>query len=166
MSNTAPSRADPVVVFPLKPMVPTTRNLTALPTPGCTETNIIIKRAREKLRYFTTLVLSSRNHHFTEVVIPHHLVSHRCFWVTRMDQDYPVWYSQLDHAAQLLLGNRGILGLTWCDTCHCGFDPRDPFYQHGLTFIWEWISNHMFTKVWDKITYPFPNFNLAIGVWE
>ena len=30
----------------------------------------------------------------------------------------------------------------------------DPVYQHGLTLIRSWISNHMPDKVWDIITYP------------
>ena len=30
-----------------------------------------------------------------------------------------------------------------------------------LTLIPAWISHHMFSKVWDEITYPFPNFNGA-----
>ena len=30
-----------------------------------------------------------------------------------------------------------------------------------------WVSNHMPGKVWDEITYPFPNFNGAtVEVWE
>ena len=30
-----------------------------------------------------------------------------------------------------------------------------------------WISNHMPSKVWDEITYPFSNFNVAtVEVWE
>ena len=30
-----------------------------------------------------------------------------------------------------------------------------------------WISNHVSSKVWDEITYPFPNFNgCAIEFWE
>ena len=29
------------------------------------------------------------------------------------------------------------------------------FYQHGLTLVSTWISKHMLSKVWDKITYPF-----------
>ena len=33
------------------------------------------------------------------------------------------------------------------------------FYQHGLTLIPAWISNHMPSKAWDEITYPFLNFN-------
>ena len=36
-----------------------------------------------------------------------------------------------------------------------------PFYKHGLTLIPAWISNHMPSKVWDEITYPFLNFNGA-----
>ena len=31
--------------------------------------------------------------------------------------------------------------------------------KHGLTLIPAWISNHMPSKVWDEITYPFLNFN-------
>ena len=37
-----------------------------------------------------------------------------------------------------------------------------PFYLHGLSLIPVWISNHMPCKVWDEITYPFPNFNGCI----
>ena len=33
------------------------------------------------------------------------------------------------------------------------------FYWHGLTLIPACISNHMPSKVWDGITYPFLNFN-------
>ena len=39
-----------------------------------------------------------------------------------------------------------------------------PFYQHGLTFILTWISNHTHREVWDEITYQFPNFN--VEVWD
>ena len=38
-------------------------------------------------------------------------------------------------------------------------DTSGPFYQHGLTLIPAWISNHMPGKMWDEITYPFLNFN-------
>ena len=42
-----------------------------------------------------------------------------------------------------------------------------PFYWHGLTLIPAWISNHMPSKVWGEITYPFPNFNgCTVEVWE
>ena len=37
----------------------------------------------------------------------------------------------------------------------------DPFYWHGLTSILAWISDHMPSKVWDEITYPFVSFNRA-----
>ena len=37
--------------------------------------------------------------------------------------------------------------------------PGTPFSQHGLTFMPAWIGNHMPGKVWDEITYPFPNCN-------
>ena len=36
-----------------------------------------------------------------------------------------------------------------------------PIYQHGLTLILAWISNHMPSEVWDEITDPFLNFNGA-----
>ena len=32
-----------------------------------------------------------------------------------------------------------------------------PIYKHGLTLIPSWIGNHMPSKVWDEITYPFSN---------
>ena len=38
---------------------------------------------------------------------------------------------------------------------------RNPIYQHGLTLISAWMSNYNHYKVWDEITYPFPNFNNA-----
>ena len=44
--------------------------------------------------------------------------------------------------------------------------------RHGAPFtntylIPSWMNNHMSSKVWDKITYPFPNFNGAtVEVWE
>ena len=42
-----------------------------------------------------------------------------------------------------------------------------PYYQHRLTLIRKWISDNMSSKVWDKITYPFLNFNgCIVEVWE
>ena len=38
-------------------------------------------------------------------------------------------------------------------------DTWGPFYKHGLTLILAWTSNHMPSKMWDEITYPFLNFN-------
>ena len=33
--------------------------------------------------------------------------------------------------------------------------------------LFKHISNHMLSKVWDKITYPFPNLNgSTVEVWE
>ena len=40
-------------------------------------------------------------------------------------------------------------------------------FTHGLTLIPAWICNHKPGKVWDKITYPFRNFNgFTIEVWK
>ena len=45
-------------------------------------------------------------------------------------------------------------------------DNRSLFYWHGLILIPSLISN-MPIKLWDEITYPFPNFNGAtVEVWE
>ena len=42
-----------------------------------------------------------------------------------------------------------------------------PFYLYWLTLIPAWISNYMPSKMWNEITYPFPNFNhCIIEVWE
>ena len=38
---------------------------------------------------------------------------------------------------------------------------RGPFYWYGLTTIPAWINNYIHFEVWDKITYPFLNFNGA-----
>ena len=44
---------------------------------------------------------------------------------------------------------------------------RGYFYWHGLTLIPAWISNHIPSKMWDEITYPFPNITgPTIEVWE
>ena len=42
-----------------------------------------------------------------------------------------------------------------------------PFYYYRLTLIPASISNYSHDQLWDKITYPFPNFNGAtVEVWE
>ena len=39
--------------------------------------------------------------------------------------------------------------------------------RDGLTLIQAWISNHMPSKMWNEISYPFPNFNCCtVEVWE
>ena len=45
--------------------------------------------------------------------------------------------------------------------------PCDHFHWHCLILIPAWISNHISSKVWDEITYPFLNLNSCIvDVWE
>ena len=46
----------------------------------------------------------------------------------------------------------------FCYRHHLSRDSWGRFYQHGLFLIPVWISNHMPSKVWDEITYRFPNF--------
>ena len=53
------------------------------------------------------------------------------------------------------------------DFCCWSWSTRGPFYIHGLILIQAWISNHMSGKVWDKISYPLPNFKYCTAeVWE
>ena len=43
----------------------------------------------------------------------------------------------------------------------------NPLHQHGVTWIPAWISDYIHYKVWDEITYSFPNFNsCTVEVWE
>ena len=46
-------------------------------------------------------------------------------------------------------------------------DSRSVYYKHGLISIPAWINDYTHHNMWDKITYPFPNFNGAtVEVWE
>ena len=49
--------------------------------------------------------------------------------------------------------------------CHCS-NPEG--YTHPLgPLLQTWISNHIHLKVWNEVTYPFPNFKGAtVEVWE
>ena len=72
----------------------------------------------------------------------------------------------LQYFIQTYLHSHYILLLSYHLMCESIFskqfsEPRlyltkAPFYQHGWTVILAWISNHMPSKVWDEITYPFP----------
>ena len=56
-------------------------------------------------------------------------------------------------------------------SCHCWPWPGD---QGHLLLTWitvtlipTWISNYIHYKVWDEITYPFPNFSgTTIEIWK
>ena len=56
------------------------------------------------------------------------------------------------------------------DGCPVLKQPDEPlrhFYQHGLTLIPTCKNNHIHYKVWDDITYPFPNLKCcAVEVQE
>ena len=53
---------------------------------------------------------------------------------------------------------------TWYFICltSSGSD-HGPLYHHELTLTPAWLSNHANSKVWNEITYPFPNFNGVIS---
>ena len=45
---------------------------------------------------------------------------------------------------------------------HCG-----PFYYYGFTLIAETINNDINYKVFDEITYSFPNLSSAtVEIWD
>ena len=56
------------------------------------------------------------------------------------------------------LKKKWFIDNTFCDC--------DLFYQHVLTLIAAWISNHMLSKVRDEATYLFPNFNFNGTAFE
>ena len=41
---------------------------------------------------------------------------------------------------------------------------KHDIYYHGFILIPAWIINYLHYKVWDEITYPFPNFNWSLGM--
>ena len=42
----------------------------------------------------------------------------------------------------------------------------NPFYEHELTLIPAWISNHIHFKLWHEINHLFENYNCAaVEVW-
>ena len=44
---------------------------------------------------------------------------------------------------------------------------QGPLLRTWMNFNPAWMNNHMLSKVWDEITYPFPNFNgCTVVVWE
>ena len=57
-----------------------------------------------------------------------------------------VW---LTSASEATLNHKG--------KCICEYIRADN--NNDLTLIPAWISNHLPSKVWDEITYPFLNFN-------
>ena len=75
------------------------------------------------------------------------------------------WYCWL-----LLLGS---VWFQWCLSNHLStfstmtmLVTLGPLYKYGFLIL-AWICNHMPCKVWDEITYPFPNFNsCTVEVWE
>ena len=82
-------------------------------------------------------------------------------------------FSSSSHIPQGISPKRPLLGLllasrypTYCSShrsshkysCRTTF-TWDSYYWYDLTVIPAWISNHRPGKVWDEITYPFPNFN-------
>ena len=71
--------------------------------------------------------------------------------------------------AQILLSHCQYLNHISCGEYYCLLlIPGATFTnKHGLTLIPAWICNNIHYKVWDEITYLFPNFNgVTVEVWE
>ena len=74
------------------------------------------------------------------------------------------------HLRAILQGMLNIsIAKIWLKIVHSGYEPHFPGVSElspGLLLL-AWISNHMPSKMWDGITYPFPNFNgCTVEVWE
>ena len=56
----------------------------------------------------------------------------------------------------------------WNKHCILAYKSLGPLLLTWFNpFILTWVSNYIHYKVWDEITYPFPNFNgAAVEVWE
>ena len=71
-------------------------------------------------------------------------------------------------------GSYDVIIMGFCDSCLIPAHKRPTvtclqgaFYEHGLTLITAWITNDIHYKMWDKIIWPFPNFNgCTVEVWE
>ena len=90
--------------------------------------------------------------------------------VNKKSMTYAVWmwrkkfiFPQPHSAKMVVYGMKYLLYFekmtTWLQ--EVVFYSRVPFYQYGLTVIPAWITNHIPKKMWDEITYPFPNFEVA-----
>ena len=79
-----------------------------------------------------------------------------------------MWYSVLNSSCVI-----GVMSF-WCFGVQCfsfqSFDHGQyqlSGHMPSLSLIPTCISNYIHYKVWDKITYPFPNFNsCTVEVWE
>ena len=86
---------------------------------------------------------------------------------------YTAWYIELSGRSSIVTmlehNGFGFLRVSFIRpaTTLLYHGPRGPFYQHGWTLKPVWISNHMVSKMWREIAYPFLNLNSCIvEVWE
>ena len=85
-------------------------------------------------------------------------------------------YFEMSSVSNINIVNQPIVGISRegnrfmisCDKAVCGAVLiRGPIYQHVLTLIPEWISNHIKSKLCDEIIDPFLDFDgYAVGVCE
>ena len=74
-----------------------------------------------------------------------------------------IWVIQPNSTAPFIFMTKFLCNVqSWYCERVKGIPVRGPFYKHGLHWIPTWIINHMSSKVWDEIIYPFPNFNSCI----
>ena len=77
-------------------------------------------------------------------------------------------HSAFDYIDSSHIGVQWVGVFTPCGLYHCFPGMPATETELWLEEIREWISNYIPYTVWDKITYPFPNFNgtQPLEVWE
>ena len=97
-------------------------------------------------------------------------LSHRIDWsILSLALSYSLHSQLKSTSSKKVVEHGGPKFCEWlCQIWYCSIHTRQGlFYWHGSKSIPAWISNYIHYKVWDKITYPFPNFNGAtVEVWE
>ena len=99
-----------------------------------------------------------------------------CWWTSQSKKYGYRWTIELIPASVYMCMNSILKGCLYlyhpdrsrtCCNHHVLLFTRVHVYRHRLTLISTWISNHMPSKVWDEITYPFSNFDgCIVEVWE
>ena len=119
--------------------------------------HIFIMRFPTLIRWYLCIEMV-RRHFYTEMAVLSFIYSREYKSWHIGSNHFPTVYHTVHRAAQWRTIPAGYWWLPW----HHG-----PILLTWLTLIAAWISNHMPSKVWDEITYQFPNFNgYTVEVWE
>ena len=112
---------------------------------------------------FSVMLSSEQQEHQINILIMDHA------WVS-LSNNVCVWFDAYDRCLQQKSAFHLLLPWPWEQIALkviVAHVSSNPFYSHDLTLISAWITNHTHMKVWNEITYPFPNFNGGtVEVWE